>query len=139
MTADLSRFVEAQETAYERARSELLAGAKTSHWMWFIFPQLGALGRSPTAKFYGIKTLDEARDYLRHPVLGSRLIELTRIVLGHGDKSARAIFGSPDDLKFRSSMTLFAEAAPEHAEFRQAADLFYGAPDPRTLELLGSD
>lgn len=134
---DLSRFLEAQKSAFAGARSELVAGTKASHWMWYIFPQLGALGLSGTAKFYGITSLAEARDYVADPVLGLRLVELTRIVLGHRGTSPRAIFGSPDDMKFRSSMTLFALAAPQHAEFRQAIEVFYDGPDQRTLALLG--
>ncbi len=125
--------------AFDRARSELIAGTKVSHWMWYIFPQLGALGRSEVAQFYGIAGLAEARSYVAHPVLGARLIELTRIVLGHAGLSARAIFGSPDDMKFRSAMTLFAVAAPERLEFREAIAAFYEGPDRRTLELLGVD
>ncbi len=136
---NLSRFLEAQASAFGRARSELVAGAKVSHWIWYIFPQLGALGRSSMAKFYGIDTLADARQYLGNPVLGPRLIEVTQAVLGHRGRSARAIFGSPDDMKFRSSMTLFALAAPQHAEFRQAIEAFYEGPDALTLELLGMD
>jgi uncharacterized protein (DUF1810 family) len=134
---DLSRFIDAQATAFDRARSELVAGAKVSHWMWYIFPQLTALGRSEVAQFYGIASLAEARSYIAHPVLGARLSELTRIVLGHRGRSALAIFGSPDDLKFRSAMTLFAVAAPEQLEFRWAIAAFYDGPDRRTLDLLG--
>lgn len=137
--AHLSRFVEAQAADFTRARSELTAGTKVSHWIWYIFPQLAALGRSSTAKLYGIASLEEAGRYLAHPVLGPRLVELTQIVLRHRSKSARAIFGSPDDLKFRSSMTLFALAAPEYPEFRQAIAAFYDGPDQITLDLLGAD
>lgn len=133
---DFARFLDAQATAFDIARSELIAGAKASHWMWFIFPQLSALGHSGTARFYGIGSLAEACAYLVHPVLGPRLIELTRIVLAHRGQSPRAIFGSPDDLKFRSSMTLFAVAAPDQGEFRQAIAAFYDGPDQRTLDLL---
>ncbi len=136
---DFARFLKAQESAFERALSELSAGTKTSHWMWFIFPQLGALGHSSLAKFYGVESLDGACRYVAHPVLGSRLIELTRIVLHHRRKSAHAIFGSPDDLKFCSSMTLFALAAPQNPEFRQAIEVFYGVPDEHTLDLLGAE
>ena len=137
MARDYSNFVEAQKTTFEAARRELLAGEKRGHWIWWIFPQLASLGRSQTAKFYGMGSLEEARVYMLHPVLGPRLLELTRIVLTHSDKSPREIFGAPDDLKFRSSMTLFALAAPEHAEFRKALEVFYGSPDPRTLEIIG--
>ena len=136
---DFSRFLEAQQPALAEVRSELVAGVKASHWMWYIFPQLAALGQSGTAKFYGIGSLAEARDYAADPVLGPRLVELTRIVLTHRDKTPRAIFGSPDDMKFRSSMTLFALAAPQFAEFRQAIEAFYDGPDQRTLDLLGAE
>lgn len=136
---DLTRFVDAQASTFARARAELVAGAKASHWMWYIFPQLSALGRSSTAKFYGIASLAEARDYIAHSVLGLRLVELTRIVLRHRGKSARAVFGSPDDMKFRSAMTLFAVAGPEHAEFPQAIAAFYDGPDQLTLDVLAID
>jgi uncharacterized protein (DUF1810 family) len=136
---DLSRFVEAQASAFDRARSELAAGAKVSHWIWFIFPQLGALGRSSLAKFYGIEKLEDARQYIAHPVLGPRLVDITRVVLRHRDKAPQDIFGSPDDMKFRSSMTLFALAAPQHPEFRQAIEAFYNGPDQQTLDLLGAN
>lgn len=134
---NLSRFIEAQKSAFASARSELVAGAKNSHWMWYIFPQLGALGMSGTARFYGLGSLAEAAEYLADPVLGPRLVELTGVVLTHRDKTPRAIFGSPDDMKFRSAMTLFALAAPERAEFRRAIEAFYDGPDQRTLDLLG--
>ena len=134
---DLTRFLAAQSPVIDRVLAELHAGRKESHWMWFVFPQLGALGRSGTARFYGIEDLEHARRYLAHPVLGPRLLECTRAVLAHGDKTAHAIFGSPDDLKFRSCMTLFDLAGPQHPEFRQALELFYdGEPDPVTVALL---
>ena len=134
---DLARFLAAQSPVIDRVLAELRAGCKASHWMWFVFPQLGALGRSGTARFYGIEDLEHARRYLAHPVLGPRLLECTRAVLAHGDKSAHAIFGSPDDLKFRSCMTLFDLAGPQHPEFRQALEQFYGGePDPVTVGLL---
>ena len=133
----LARFLAAQSPVIDRVLAELRAGCKESHWMWFVFPQLGALGRSGTARFYGIEDLEHARRYLAHPVLGPRLLECTRAVLAHGDKTAHAIFGSPDDLKFRSCMTLFNLAGPQHPEFRQAIELFYGSePDPVTVGLL---
>lgn len=133
---DLTRFLAAQSPVIDTVLAELQAGCKESHWMWFVFPQLSALGRSGTARFYGIEDLEQARRYLAHPVLGPRLLECTRAVLAHGDKSAHAIFGSPDDLKFRSCMTLFGLAGP-HPEFRQALELFYGGePDPVTRGLL---
>jgi uncharacterized protein (DUF1810 family) len=105
--------------------------------MWFVFPQLTALGRSPTAQHYGIADLAEARAYLADPILGPRLIELTKVVNEVQGRDARQVFGSPDDLKFRSSMTLFAQAAPDEPAFRQALAIYYdGEPDPRTLEVL---
>ena len=136
---DFARFLDAQDSAFATARKELVEGTKASHWMWYIFPQLAALGHSSMAKHFGLASLDEARDYFAHPVLGPRLVELTRIVLTHRGTSARAIFGAPDDLKFRSAMTLFALAAPQNAEFRQAIAMFYDGPDLRTLELLRAD
>ncbi|WP_439630826.1 DUF1810 domain-containing protein [Shinella sp.] len=134
----LQRFVDAQELVFVSALSELSAGRKQTHWMWFIFPQLRALGRSPTADFYGIASLDEARAYLDHPLLADRLAQVTDAVLSHRSRSADDIFGSPDDLKFRSSMTLFDEAADhENPRFRAALESYFGGePDKRTLELL---
>ncbi len=136
---DFSRFLQAQRSAFDNARNELVAGAKASHWMWYIFPQLRALGHSGTARFYGIGSLAEARQYVAHSVLGPRLIELTQTVLNHRGISPQTIFGSPDDLKFRSSMTLFALAAPQHGEFRQAIAAFYDGPDRQTLDLLDAE
>ncbi len=134
---DLARFLAAQSPVIDRVLAELHSGRKESHWMWFVFPQLGALGRSGTARFYGIEDLEHARRYLAHPVLGPRLLECTRAVLAHGDRSAHAIFGSPDDLKFRSCMTLFSLAGPQQPEFLQALERFYaGEPDPVTVGLL---
>lgn len=134
---DLSRFIIAQDPHLDRIRAELAAGAKRTHWMWFVFPQLTALGRSPTAQHYGIADLAEARAYLADPILGARLIELTKLVNAVPNRTAHQIFGDPDDLKFRSSMTLFAQAAPEEPAFREALAKYYGAePDPRTLEIL---
>lgn len=135
--SDLTRFLTAQSPVIDRVLAELHAGYKESHWMWFVFPQLGALGRSGTARFYGIEDLEQARRYLAHPVLGPRLLECTRAVLAHGDRSAHAIFGSPDDLKFRSCMTLFDLAGPQQPEFRQALERLYaGEPGPVTVGLL---
>ena len=135
---DLSRFVTAQDDVLEDVRRELGAGLKRSHWMWFVFPQLRGLGRSPTALHYGLAGLEEARAFLAHPLLGPRLLECTALVLAHRGRSAHAIFGSPDDLKFRSSMTLFDRAATEGAPFAAALDAFFeGAPDPATVTLLG--
>jgi uncharacterized protein (DUF1810 family) len=131
---NLQRFIDAQSPVIDAVMSELAAGEKRTHWMWFIFPQLKTLGRSSTATYYGIESLDEARAYLDHPLLGERLKACTGAVLGYRDKSAHAIFGSPDDLKFRSSMTLFSMAAPEEPLFRQALAQFHeGQPDPLTI------
>jgi uncharacterized protein (DUF1810 family) len=133
---DLQRFVDAQAPVFGAALAELKAGAKRSHWMWFVFPQLKGLGMSPTAQFYGVGGLDEARAYLAHPVLGPRYRQAVAAVNSVEGRTAHEIFGSPDDLKFRSSLTLFAEAAEDPA-FREALDRYYaGAPDPATLRLL---
>ncbi len=135
---DLKRFVMAQAHLYQDVLEELRAGRKQSHWMWFVFPQLRGLGRSSTAEFYGIVSLDEARAYLAHPVLGLRLDECTRIVLRANAHSLHAIFGSPDDMKFRSSMTLFGRVADEtDSPYRQALERWCGGmPDERTLALI---
>lgn len=134
----LSRFVEAQELAFSTALDELRAGRKQTHWIWFIFPQLRALGRSPTAQFYGLASLDEGRAYLEHPVLANRLAQVTDAVLSHRGRTAHDIFSSPDDLKFRSSMTLFHEASERTIpRFRIALERYFdGEPDSRTLELI---
>lgn len=134
---DLERFVAAQSGVIERVRVELQSGRKQSHWMWFVFPQLVGLGFSPMAQRYAISSLAEARAYLAHPLLGARLRECTELVLAIHGKTAHAIFGSPDDLKFRSCLSLFAEAAPDEIVFNIAlAKYFSGAKDPRTLALL---
>lgn len=134
---DLQRFVEAQARVYETALAELKAGDKRSHWMWFVFPQVAGLGLSPTAQRYAIRSLEEAKAYLAHPVLGPRLRECTAAVTAVSERTAHQVFGSPDDLKFRSSMTLFTEAAPEEPLFRAALGQFFGGdPDARTLEIL---
>lgn len=134
---NLDRFVTAQAPLYGRVCDELRAGHKTSHWMWFIFPQIAGLGSSPTARFFAIASLAEAVAYLQHPVLGPRLGECTNLVNGVEGRSAFDIFGSPDDLKFRSSMTLFNEAASDTVVFQQALDKYFaGEPDRRTLEIL---
>ncbi len=118
-------------------RHELSAGRKQSHWMWFVFPQLRALGQSPTAKRYGIASLTEAQAYIAHPVLGPRLVECTKLVQAIHGRSVRDIFGSPDDMKFRSSMTLYTRAQPGTPEFDAALDQYFdGVPDQRTLDLL---
>jgi len=136
---DLKRFVDAQARVYEIALDEIENGRKRSHWMWFVFPQLRGLGRSSTAQIYGLGSLDEARAYLAHPLLGPRLRECTEAALEHSGKPLVDIFGSPDDLKFRSSMTLFAHAAgPDEPLFQAALQhLCGGKPDQATLTLLG--
>jgi uncharacterized protein (DUF1810 family) len=134
---DLNRFVTAQAPVFAAALDELKAGRKRSHWMWFVFPQLRGLGRSPTAEFYGISSLAEARAYLAHPVLGPRLILCTETVLALQGQSLHAIFGSPDDMKFCSSMTLFSLATGEgESAFRQALDRYCdGRMNERTVAL----
>ena len=131
---NLARFLEAQAPVIDAVMAELAAGAKRTHWMWFVFPQLKSLGRSSTARYYGLEGVDEARAYLDQPILGERLKACTRAVLAYRDKTAHAIFGSPDDLKFRSCMTLFGRAAPEEPLYRQALEQFFeGLPDPLTI------
>ncbi|HEX4097941.1 MAG TPA: DUF1810 domain-containing protein [Caulobacteraceae bacterium] len=135
---DLQRFLAAQAGAYERALAELKAGRKSSHWMWFVFPQARGLGHSSTAQFYAISSLDEARAYLDHPVLGPRLLACTAATTQARAPSLNALLGSPDDLKFVSSMTLFALAAADPAPFQAALDCWNrGRRDARTLELMG--
>ena len=136
---DLQRFVAAQAHVYAVAFDEIVNGHKRSHWMWFVFPQLRGLGRSSTAQIYGIGSLAEARAYLAHPLLGTRLRKCVEAALEHSGRPLIDIFGSPDDLKFRSSMTLFERAAgPGDPLFQAAIDhLCGGRPDPTTLELLG--
>lgn len=137
----LQRFLDAQGVVYDDVVYELSAGRKTSHWMWFIFPQIRGLGHSSTAQHFAISSLDEARAYLAHPVLGARLRECTHVVLQIQNRSVEQIFGSPDNLKFRSSMTLFLQAsAPssaDHQLFSSALEKFFdGEPDSLTLSLL---
>ncbi len=135
---DLNRFTKAQERIYGNVLSELKGGRKRTHWMWFIFPQIEGLGRSETARFYAIKSLDEARQYLNHPVLGSQLRECSAIVLGIEDHSVEDIFGFPDHLKLRSSMTLFSCVKNADPVFETVIDRYFqGKRDTRTLELLG--
>ena len=137
MADDLGRFVAAQDRVWAEVVAELAAGRKRTHWMWFVFPQLAGLGSSPMAVRYAIGSLDEARAYLAHPLLGARLREVTRLMLAQARQPAEAVLGGIDAMKFRSSMTLFAEAAPDEALFREAIAAFYDGPDPRTLALLG--
>ena len=134
---DLERFVEAQAPDYQEVVRELKAGRKRTHWMWFIFPQIDGLGHSFTAKRYAIKSMDEARAYLNHPILGKRLLECARLVSAIDGRSVSDIFGFPDDVKFRSSMTLFAQAAREKEVFEGLISKFFaGQHDERTLEIL---
>jgi uncharacterized protein (DUF1810 family) len=138
-TYNLERFVEAQAPVYEQVLSELRAGRKQSHWIWFIFPQIAGLGYSSTAQFYAIESLDEAAAYLQHPVLGPRLRECTEIVNGIEGRSVNAILGSPDDMKFRSSMTLFAQATKDNEIFLSALKKYFeGRADELTLQRIHS-
>ncbi len=135
---DLHRFISAQEGVYNRALAELRGGLKRSHWMWFIFPQIDGLGHSPTTRFYAIKSLDEARQYLGHPVLGARLAECADAILALQGRSALDIFGNPDVMKLQSSMTLFALVAGQGSVFECVLDKYYqGKKDARTLQILG--
>jgi uncharacterized protein (DUF1810 family) len=134
---DLQRFVEAQAPIYAKVREELRAGRKESHWMWFIFPQIAGLGQSPTSVRFAISSLDEASAYLADPVLGPRLKECARLVLEVEGRTAREIFGAVDEMKFGSSMTLFATAAPEEPLFTACLEKYFGsASDLSTLERL---
>ena len=138
MAADLSRFLKAQEQDYEQALREIRSGRKRSHWMWYIFPQIQGLGFSPTAQYYAIRDLQEARDYLAHPVLGTRLKEISSALLDLNGLSSSEIFGYPDDLKLRSSMTLFRMADLNEPVFLEVLEKYYdGKPDARTVELAG--
>ena len=139
MSYDLERFVTAQNShrTYEHALAELRAGRKTSHWMWFVFPQLAGLGHSAMARTYAIVNLHEARAYLEHPVLGPRLATAAESVLTHRDRTAEQILGGIDALKLRSSMTLFAQADASQTVFRSVLDQFFdGEDDEATLDLL---
>jgi uncharacterized protein (DUF1810 family) len=139
---ELHRFVAAQNggATYERAVGELLQGRKTSHWMWFVFPQIAGLGRSPTARHFAIRSLAEARAYAAHPILGPRLVATTTIVGSHEGLSAEDIFGAVDAMKLRSSMTLFRRACPDRPEFAAVLERFFASqPDPETERLLGGD
>ena len=134
----LERFVDAQDAVYPVALRELRAGHKRTHWIWYIFPQLTGLGFSERSRFYGIVSIEEARDYLAHPVLGPRLVACTQAMIDHADASALDILGSPDDAKFRSSMTLFRRVPGADPIFKRALDQFFdGREDSRTLEMLG--
>ena len=135
---DLERFVKAQDSAgtYQRAVAELRGGRKTTHWMWFIFPQIAGLGRSAMAQAYAISDLAEAQAYLAHPILGPRLIECAEILAAQHGRSAEQIFSGIDAIKLRSSMTLFAHAAPDQSIFQQVIDQYYDGQDPETARRL---
>jgi uncharacterized protein (DUF1810 family) len=134
---DLNRFVRAQDEIYNSVLEELKSGVKRSHWMWFVFPQIVGLGQSPTARYYAIKSLEEAREYLNHSILGARLSECAEAVLAIKGRSASQIFGYPDDLKLKSSMTLFATAESSNSIFVRVLDKYFqGERDARTLQLL---
>ena len=134
---NLQRFVKEQQNDYTTAYFELSQGRKRSHWMWWIFPQIIGLGMTATSKMYAIKSLEEAKAFLEHPYLGKNLREISEILLRLDSNDASAIFGYPDDLKLRSSMTLFSEAAPDEKVFQKVLDKFYGgAKDERTLDII---
>ena len=134
---ELDRFVQAQVGDYEQALAEILAGRKQSHWMWYIFPQIDGLGFSSMSRRYAISSRAEARAYLEHPLLGPRLIECAEAAMSVEGKSANEIFGSPDDMKLRSSATLFAAVSPDSVFTRLLDRYFKGEGDPKTLQLLG--
>jgi uncharacterized protein (DUF1810 family) len=134
---DLSRFVRAQEADYEGARAELMRGRKQTHWMWYIFPQINGLAFSAMSKRYAIKSIEETRAYLAHPILGPRLLECAEALMRVEGRSAREILGSPDDLKLRSCATLFASVLPPDSVFERLLQKYFrGEPDLKTLEIL---
>lgn len=136
-TDDLARFVRAQDAIYEQALAEITNGRKRSHWMWFVFPQFAGLGISPTSQHFAIRSLAEARAYMAHPVLGPRLQQCGNALLSVEGRTAHEIFGSPDDVKLRSSATLFATASSPGSVFQGLLDRYFGgAPDERTLQLI---
>lgn len=135
---DLQRFKDAQKNDYELALREIKSGRKRSHWMWYIFPQIHGLGRTSISEYFSIKNLQEAREYLKDPVLGTRLVEISKALLDLSTSDPQAVFGSPDDLKLRSCMTLFEKADPENPVFGKVLDRYYnGQRDQRTLEIVG--
>lgn len=139
MKATLTRFLEAQAGSYPAALAEMQNGRKRSHWMWYIFPQIQGLGFSETARFYAIQDLREAEEYARHPALGARLVEISTALLGVKSSDASAVMGSPDDLKLKSSMTLFAAVPGADPVFRAVlAKFFGGVPDEKTLRIIGA-
>ena len=134
---NLERFIEAQEYNYQDALKEIKSGRKCSCWMWYVFPQLAGLGRSSTAKYYGITDLQEAQDYINDPLLGARLVEISEALLALDTNDAYRVFGCPDNMKLKSSMTLFVIAAPELKVFQKVLDKYFGGErDKRTIELL---
>ena len=134
----LDKYVSAQARGYDDALREIRSGRKRTHWIWYIFPQLDGLGYSPTAQYYGIRDLEQAKDYMAHPVLGPRLVEISEALLALPSSDPGAVMGYPDDLKLCSSMTLFELAAPDQPVFGKVLDKFYGGRrDPLTLRLLG--
>jgi len=136
-TYNLQRFLDAQQSSYQTALTEIKNGRKRSHWMWYIFPQIQGLGFSETSRFYAIKNISEAEEYLKHPILGSRLIEICNAVLGLESNNANKIFGSPDDLKLKSSMTLFAALNHTDPVFQLVLDKFFnGTKDNATLRII---
>ena len=136
-TADLQRFLNAQQEDYATALQEIKAGRKRSHWMWYIFPQIKGLGSSSTSVYYGIKDIEEASAYLNHPILGKNLLEISEALLSLEGRDATSIFGYPDDLKLKSSMTLFSCIPDSPAVFQQVLDKYFdGDADPKTLQLL---
>ncbi|MFZ1606674.1 DUF1810 domain-containing protein [Candidatus Aalborgicola defluviihabitans] len=136
-TQGLERFIVAQDSVYDVALDELAMGEKTTHWMWFVFPQLRALARTPTAKHFGLESKEETLAFWQHPVLGKRLMECTKLLLAQRNSNVHDIFGSPDDLKFRSCMTLFSQVVATEPTFKQALDRFCGGrADEATLKLL---
>ena len=138
MTNSLKRFLDAQEKDYAVALSEIKNGRKKSHWIWYIFPQIQGLGFSETSRYYAIKDLEEAESYFNHPVLGERLVQISNALLDLPGNDAHKIFGSPDDLKLKSSMTLFASIENTNPVFSKVLDkLFNGEPDFKTLRILG--
>ena len=137
---DLARFVDAQAGDYDQALAEIKAGRKRSHWIWYVFPQIDGLGFSSMSRRYAIKSVDEARAYLAHPVLGPRLVEICESALAVEGKSARDIFGSPDDMKLKSCATLFASVSPPGSVFERLLEKYFqGERDGKTLELIGSE
>jgi uncharacterized protein (DUF1810 family) len=136
---DLKRFLDAQQQDYQAAYNEVKAGKKRSHWMWYIFPQISGLGFSSTSLYYAIKDIEEARAYLQHPVLGQRLLEITKILLELPESNATAVLGSPDDFKLKSCMTLFASVQGSSTVFQQVLNKFFdGEMDIKTLKILDS-